>query len=155
MLSLFSKGKKWVTEILEQFGYNIETILSTTGRGTLAIIRCIPTVLSLYLLFSLVFYMKNENTLIQKFSEISIERESDILTTLNDLNAKIEKLSDDPNQILALKTQLNRVEQTMVTEQSLSGLAKSAELKNITMQLQQLTHPSILASSSCFVFPLK
>src|SRR5882762_10419760 len=99
MSGLFSK--KMAINTLEQSAHRMEKIMSTTARCTIVIIRYVLPVFYLYLLFSLGFYMKNENTLIQKFSEISIERESDILTTLKELNVKIEKLSDDHNQLLA------------------------------------------------------
>ncbi len=96
------------------------------------------SVMTIILLFGLVFYVKYEVTIIKQLSRISIEREAECLTALNDLSGKIDKLSQDHDQMLTLKTELNQVEKTMLTEQSLSGLAKSAELKNITLKLQQL-----------------
>jgi hypothetical protein len=96
------------------------------------------SVMTIILLFGLVFYVKYEVTIIKQLSRISIERQDECLTALNDLSGKIDKLSQDHDQMLTLKTELNQVEKTMLTEQSLSGLAKSAELKNITLKLQQL-----------------
>jgi hypothetical protein len=95
-------------------------------------------VMTIILLFGLVFYVKTEVTMIKQLSRISLERQAECLTALNDLSGKIDKLSEDHDQILTLKTELNQVEKTMLTEQSLSGLAKSAELKAITLKLKQL-----------------
>lgn len=103
-------------------------------------------VLTIIGLFGLVFYVKTETTSIKQLSRISIEREAELFTTLNDLNAKMDKLSGDHDQILALKTAFNQVAQTMLTEKSLSGLAKSAELKNITLKLQQLARKNASTS---------
>ena len=51
------------------------------------------SVMTIILLFGLVFYVKYEVTIIKQLSRISIEREAECLTALNDLSGKIDKLS--------------------------------------------------------------
>lgn len=137
-----------VTEIEETAYAGLKTSSSSSFlyRCQVSVKKYLLPVMTITLLFGLVFYVKYETTSIKQLSRISLEREAELLTVLNDLNAKVDKLSEDHNQILALKTELNQVQQTMLTEQSLSGLAKSAELKNVTLQLQQLARQVSSAS---------
>ena len=117
---------------------NASSSASFLSRSWMMVKKQGLSVMTLILLFGLVFYVKTEVTTIKLLSRISLEREAECLTALNDLSSRIDKLSEDHDQMLTLKTELNQIEKTMLTEQSLSGLAKSAELKKITLKLQQL-----------------
>jgi hypothetical protein len=92
------------------------------------------------LLFGLMCDVKHEINSMKQLSQLSIAHEADILTALNDLSMKIEKLSADQVQIAELKAQVSHIEHTMMTEQSLSTLAKASELQKVTAQLTQLMH---------------
>ncbi len=88
--------------------------------------------------FGLAFFVKHETTQIKLISHVSIEREAEILSTLNDLQSQINSIKADHEQIKAVKETVTRLERTAATEQSLSGLAKTTQLQRISDQLQQL-----------------
>jgi hypothetical protein len=132
-----------VTNMPEANYADLKTASPSFFNRYLAIIKkYLLPVITITVLFGLVFYVKYEVTIMKQLSRISIEREAELLTALNDLNSKVDQLSQDHHQILVIKTELDQVKQSMLTEESLSGLAKSAELKNITLKLQQLTQQS-------------
>lgn len=101
-------------------------------------LRLIPHCFYLILIFGLAFIMKHEITLSQQFSKVSLAREAEILSTLNDLTAQLVQIQSSQNQITELKNSVIRLEQNMATEQSLSILAKSTELQQIHIQLQKM-----------------
>lgn len=139
--------KKIGKESLEQSEFGAEIKSSILCRCLNFIVKISVHIIYFSLFFGLALYVKHETNLIEKNSQISIAREADILTALSDVDSKIEKLSRDHQQILILKTELGHIEETMVTEESLSGLAKADELKKIAMQLQKFTTSSIFARS--------
>ena len=102
------------------------------------ILRVIVYLVPISLVFGLAFYVKHELTLIKNMSQVSIEREADILSTLSDLQLKISAIKTNTQQISELKIELDHVQETMVTAQSMSGFAKASELKQLSVQLKSL-----------------
>lgn len=137
----FYKNRK-NTQSLEQSEFETENE-SSLIQGVFPLMRRFMIhILYFSLIIGFAFYVKHETNLIKQSSQISIAREADILTALNDLDVKVERLADDHQQISTLKTELSHIEQTMVTENSLSDLAKASDMKKISIELQKLAHPS-------------
>ena len=137
-----------MTDPIENFGPETEKTgktgiqKSTRSKYCGFLKRCAMPILYMSLLFGLVLYMKQEIHSIKQFSQLSIAHEADILTALNNLSSKMDNLSEGYAQIKELKTQMSHMEQIMVTQRSLSGLAKASELQKIAVQLQKFTHLS-------------
>lgn len=90
--------------------------------------------------FGLAFLVKHETTQTQSLSRVSSERQTEILSTLNDQQLAIAHIQADHDPIQEIQASLTRLEHTAATEQSLSGLATAAALQQVSAQLQQLQH---------------
>ncbi len=93
---------------------------------------------TLSMLFGFGCYLKHEIAPIQTLSQVSITREADILSQLNDLKSELAVTQANQQQIGALKADLIHLQQSVATEQSLDNLIKNVDLKKITDQLTQL-----------------
>ena len=107
-------------------------------RETPALITMIAHGVTISLLFGFAFYVKHEITIIKQCSQVSIEREAEILSELSDLKSQIAVIQADHQQIAELKDDLIQLQHTAATEQSLDNLVKKTDLKLITDQLAQL-----------------
>jgi hypothetical protein len=98
--------------------------------------------------FGLAFFVKHETTQIKFILHVSTEREAEILSTLNDLQSQINSIKTDLEQIREIKETVIRLEHTVATEHSVSGLAKAAQLQRISDQLQQLEKRQVSKKSA-------
>jgi hypothetical protein len=105
-----------------------------TKRCWLLSILC--NLIAISLIFG--FYLKNEVTSIQHSSQVSIAREADILSQLNDLKSQLAAVQAMQQQIAQLESNVTHLQQTAATQQSLDNLAKNIDLKQLTDQLAQL-----------------
>lgn len=90
------------------------------------------------IIFGFAFYVKQETTLIKHYSQVSIAREAELLSTLNDIASQVAMIKADHESLADMKKTLVHLEQTVATEQSLSKLATSADLQQINRQIVQL-----------------
>lgn len=101
-------------------------------------IQSVTYIMIISMLFGFAFYVKHEITLIKHSSQVSIAREADILSALNNLQSQLSTLEVDHQQMNEFKADLEQVQHDMVTQQSLTALAKNADLEKISNQLDQL-----------------
>lgn len=149
MTSWFLKSRQLNKNKRVSMDRSEQTIQSNDQPWLSTLIKIIPQLFYFLLFISFSFYVKHEITLIKINSQVSIEREADILSGLNDLERQVSAIQSDHQTLEGLKNKLTHLEETMVTEQTMSGLAKSTELQQVTAQLKQLqqtfkvTHPPL------------
>lgn len=101
------------------------------------VFQFLPFAILTIMFVGLAFFVKQETTQIKFILQVSEERQANILSRLDEIQSQIVSLKADHAQIQSLQASLSHLQETMATEQSLTALAKSSEVQQLTKQLQQ------------------
>lgn len=132
---IFNFLKKNKADSTELNSLNLQTV--NQNRLKNRVIKILPPLILATLLVGLAFYVKQETTQIKLIFQVTEERQANILSALNEMQSQIVSLKADHEQITSLQASLTHLQETMAKEQSLAGLARSAEVQQLAKQLQQ------------------